>query len=69
MSKVRYWNSDILDITDSKEDYLVIETNILIQNEDNRIRKAPAYIHEKSGIITTDIEAFEVWLEKIGGLS
>lgn len=33
----------------------------------NEIRKAWGYIHERTGLITTDIRKFEKWLKKVEG--
>lgn len=68
-----YWSPKDLGLVESREEYEVLH-NLIEYDEEvgdyyrhNETRGVSGYIHERTGLITTDIRKFEKWLKKVEG--
>lgn len=63
-SKIRIWNPYTLEREWSREEYSEMVEDLAWFNE-RRMESSRAYLHDRTGIVTTDPVAFEKWLENI----
>lgn len=72
-SHIEYWNPENLRSEESREKYEVLHSRLEYDKEygsyyrGTEVRTVPGYIHERTGLITTDIRKFEKWLKKVEG--
>lgn len=69
----KFWNADYSEQVESRDKYEVLHTPVEYDEEvgdyyrTTESRRVTGYIHDRTGIITTDIRKFEKWLRKIEG--
>lgn len=72
-SHIKYWKKDYSEQVTSRERYEELRSPFEYIEEvgdyysHNEIRSAWGYIHERTGLVTTDIRKFEKWLKKVEG--
>lgn len=71
MAKFGFWNPETQEPDETRDDFTVLHSWIeyYVEGEcyypSQEIRQAVVFIHDRSGIVTTDPVAFEKWLESI----
>lgn len=70
---VDYYSPKDLAMVESREKYGVLHNRIEYDEEfgsyyrGTEVQRVYGYIHERTGLITTDIRKFEKWLKKVEG--
>jgi hypothetical protein len=72
-SKIRYWDGKSMDMVSSREQYEELRHPLEYDEEvgdyyrHTETQRVTSYIHERTGIVTTDVRKFEKWLRKVEG--
>lgn len=72
-SHIDYYSPKDLAMVASREEYEELRHSFEYDEEvgdyyrHNETRRVSGYIHERTGLITTDIRKFEKWLKKVEG--
>lgn len=73
--KISYWHPETGIFVDAEEEYTEL-FHPLEYNEEvgdyyrsTERRSLTAYVHDRTGLVTTNVEKFEEWLRKIEGRS
>lgn len=70
---VEYWNAEELEMSTSREEYTELRQAVEYDEtvgdyyRVRETRSVPGYIHDRTGLMLTDIAKFETWLSKIEG--
>lgn len=70
---VEYWDAKKIDMVSSREEYEELRNSLEYDEEvgdyyrHTETRRITGYIHERTGLVTTDVRKFEKWLRKVEG--
>lgn len=64
MAKIDYWDAESLSMVSSREDYRELWQSL--EWESNGVRMVEVgYLHDRTGLVTSDVQKFESWLHSI----
>lgn len=72
-SHIEYWNANTLEMSTSRDKYEELHSPVEYDEvvgdyyRCTETRRVTGYLHERTGLITTDIRKFEKWLKKVEG--